>query len=87
MGTHDRPTEVPAWTRAKRNTNSTPKLDLDTFPPKWRSWWSSLQPFWRPQEGMDWPLGFAEPANEEWLHVRKAGKNGIFLIVLTLYWW
>lgn len=35
----------------------------------------------------DWPLPQHIPAAEAWQEARLGGSNGLFLIVLCLYWW
>lgn len=34
-----------------------------------------------------WPLNRSVPPGETWFEVRKPERNGIMVIIMTLYWW
>ncbi len=67
--------------------------DVPDFADEMRTWWKSLMPAWRVPviANSDWPLTRNEPGDagvaKSWSAVRKAGVNGIFLVVLCLFWW
>lgn len=55
------------------------------FEEKWIEWWVKSQPEWR---GVDeWPLLRDDTTVGDWGHLSSGGKDGLFLIVLSLGWW
>ncbi|KAH8094961.1 hypothetical protein DFH11DRAFT_1555174 [Phellopilus nigrolimitatus] len=83
----NRPLVVREWNQRKRVITSIPKIDIRVYPGQWRAWLKALMPDWRFMDDLDWPFSRCTPESEPWTSVRKGGKNGIFLIVLTLFWW
>lgn len=68
-----RPEEIKGWMKAHRAWK---EVQVDTsFGGKVMEWWALLQP--------------AGPASvsSDWTKLRKAGKNGLFLVLLSLVWW
>ena len=66
--------------------------DVYRYGAKWKMWWSSLQPSWRTNEGGQWPLDrtlTAEEAAEkgDWGRLQVVGRNGVFVLVLSIAWW
>lgn len=64
-----------------------PSVDLSSFPSEVRAWWSTIQPEWRTPIIEDWPLPQQIPPGECWAEASLGGCNGLFLILLCLYWW
>ena len=60
-------------------------IPLDTFPDQFREWWRALQP---PERG---DLGDKRPAipipPDSWSTLQRSGRNGLYLILLGLFWW
>lgn len=88
MSTVDRPKAVAWWIKNARPIDRVPpSVDLASFPAEVRKWWSTIQPQWRVPALEDWPLPQQIPAGESWQEARLGGSNGLFLVVLCLYWW
>lgn len=68
-----RPNEVKGWMKAHHSWKEV-EVGVE-FGGKWRNWWLLLQP--------------AHPycADSDWTKLCKAGRNGLFLILLALVWW
>jgi hypothetical protein len=47
-------------------------------------WWSSAQPKWRKAK---WPFVQEDSTGRDWGKFVGCGKDGIFLIVVSLAWW
>lgn len=47
----------------------------------------TIQPQWRVPVIEDWPLPRQIPEGESWQEARLGGSNGLFLVILCLYWW
>lgn len=69
-----RPAELKKWMKSHRllKENNVGVV----FSRKYMAWWSSLQPAQHPHT-----------ADSDWTTLRKAGKNGLLLVVLALVWW
>lgn len=61
--------------------------DLTKFPGEMLSWWKTVQPGWRILTGPDVPLSRTIPPGEDWSPLRRAGKDGLIVFVVALYWW
>jgi hypothetical protein len=51
-----------------------PVADVSEFRAKWVQWWSCLQPS-------------SQLAGVNWEPLRKPGKNGFLLVMMSLVWW
>ena len=75
-----RPVEIGTWMKQGRRQDINIS-DTDDFQQRWWDWWLSLQPKSRvcasmpPSSGMNWS------------GLQKPGKNGFFLIMVSLMWW
>jgi len=80
-----RPDQVGWWFRIGcRNFKKLPSIpSLPNYEKFWICWWSSLQPDWRCIG--DWPL--ACDAGGTWDKLLIGGKDGLFIVVMTLAWW
>lgn len=90
MGSTDRPTVVSWWLKNARPMSKIPtNIDLASLPEDTRRWWKTILPSWRvpaePEAG--WPLSREVPADEDWQCARRGGPNGLFLVIMCLYWW
>ncbi|EIW56589.1 uncharacterized protein TRAVEDRAFT_81082, partial [Trametes versicolor FP-101664 SS1] len=81
-----RPSEVGDWLRIQRR-------ELDKFPiiknesaymTSWWKWWSGIQPEWRRQAGQGRP---AIGGDGDWECLTNPGKNGMFIVLISLVWW
>lgn len=52
-----------------------------------RQWWTDLQPEWRLQGGVKWPLLRKDHPDERWANVAKGGSHGLILVLCGLAWW
>ena len=48
-------------------------------------WWSAIQPHWR--DTGEWPWVKEDAAGRDWGHLVDGGKDGLFLVVVSLGWW
>lgn len=84
-----RPREVSHWFKQGRPLefpNQLPTFkSLESFEKEWVAWWSAAQPEWRNTE--DWPLHREDVDDPDWDELPNGGKDGLFLIVVTLGWW
>lgn len=59
--------------------------DVAAFKQQWWKWWTAIQPKWRADIFVNGrPV---QRGDGDWLELRKPGKNGLFLALLTLFWW
>ncbi|KAH8111807.1 hypothetical protein DFH11DRAFT_1546398 [Phellopilus nigrolimitatus] len=88
LGGKNRPEEISHWSKRHRIMTCVPSLDHRRFKASFGNWLVSLYPAWRHDEGLEGScLSRALPTGEKWLAIRKGGPNGIFYIVLALFWW
>ncbi|TDL14830.1 hypothetical protein BD410DRAFT_696249, partial [Rickenella mellea] len=89
LSTTERPDEVSAWLRGRRKIGSIPQFDdITEFATQWRKWWTHLQPAVRvPSTSVGWPLLRPTSGDIDWSRLRYGGRNGLFVVVLTLLWW
>ena len=88
MPTGPRPSEVSSWFKNGRPFvgKNVPNIDsIKTFEAKWITWWSAAQPLWR--DTKNWPFAKGKGAAKDWGHLPDGGKDGLFLIVVSLAWW
>ena len=57
---------------------------LQDFEDKWIQWWSAAQPQWR--DTRNWPFEKGDIIGE-WGDLLDGGKDGLFLIIVSLGWW
>jgi len=48
-------------------------------------WWSKIQPQWR--DTGSWPFPQEDATGEDWGHLLEGGKDGLFIVVVSLAWW
>lgn len=58
---------------------------LESFEKEWVAWWSAAQSDWH--NTGDWPLLWEDVNEPDWDELPNGGKDGLFLIVVTLGWW
>ena len=62
-----------------------PKIaSIKDFEDQWVQWWTAAQPEWRSTESWPFPKGEVEG---EWGRLLSGGKDGLFLVVMSLGWW
>ena len=52
---------------------------------EWIQWWTAAQPQWRVAQG--WPFAKGDTVSKDWGHLLEGGKDGMFLVVVSLAWW
>ncbi|KAH7917983.1 hypothetical protein BV22DRAFT_991336, partial [Leucogyrophana mollusca] len=84
-----RPAEVGYWNKCGRplwhiltNVGST-----SAYAAAWKAWWTSMQPSWRISKGKWNPCHNDSHSDEEWTALRRGGKNGIFMVLVSLACW
>lgn len=60
-------------------------VNPDTFSDTLKAWWCGMQPDERGEQGQDRPT--ATIPTTSWTLITKSGRNGFFLVVLSLFWW
>lgn len=60
-------------------------VPLDTFPHLFKNWWQTLQPTERGDTGDARPS--ASIPFESWSRLTCSGRNGLYLVLLGLFWW
>ena len=58
--------------------------DSEKYGQQWWSWWGSLQPEWRMRNHTGRPV---IGGCGEWEVLKKPGKNGLRIVLLSLAWW
>ena len=59
---------------------------VQEFEDVWVEWWSAAQPEWR--DTASWPFSTDEIIAGDWgTALSSGGKDGLFLIVMSLRWW
>jgi hypothetical protein len=58
---------------------------MQDFEDLWVKWWTAAQPEWRQAKG--WPFSQREALGEWGTKLSSGGKDGIFLVVMSLGWW
>lgn len=76
------------WERRQRRLTA-PAFILDPidFGERWRKWITSMMPGWRTRKSTEWPLPREDRPDERWDAIRKGGRDGVLLLVLSLSWW
>lgn len=86
-----RPSQVGDWIKRARKLGSPPPIDdVPLFGSEWRDWYTSAMPQWRLDTAVgedNWPLGRDIRPQETWDGIRQSGPNGLYMVVITLYWW
>lgn len=83
-----RPEEIGTWFQYGRRWDKQPLIPSDRitgYVAEWWEWWCGLQPNSR---GADPQCMSREITKEyEWDILMKGGQNGLFVVLLALYWW
>ena len=88
MPTQPRPDELGRWFKWGRlyDRKHLPEIeDLEVFEEQWTAWWSAAQPRWRETES--WPFEQVDATGRDWGKLPDGGKDGLFLVVVSLGWW
>ena len=85
-----RPGELGRWFKLGRRLgtpNHLPQLgSVEDFEDSWVQWWSASQPKWR--DTRHWPFAREDAVEQrDWSVLSGGGKNGLFLVVVSLGWW
>ncbi|KAF7974575.1 hypothetical protein HWV62_11950 [Athelia sp. TMB] len=84
LSTQGRPHKITKWIKEAHKAKDMPDItiSIDRFGREWQEWWSNLQPTLdanrQPDDARDISL---------YSGLRKAGKNGLFLVIVSLVWW
>ena len=88
LPTQHHPQEVGWWFHIGRRLYGRKNIpvisSIDEFEAQWIQWWSGAQP-----KGRDvgrWPFSQGETTGD-WGKLLSGGKDGLFLIVMSLGWW
>jgi hypothetical protein len=88
MPTDSRPQEFLWWLKRGRGFigKKLPSIDsVEEFEIQWVQWWLEAQPNWR--DTQNWPLGKGEITGKDWGDLLDGGKDGIYLVIVSLAWW
>lgn len=80
-----RPREFAVWMKYGRKDPSLSTIPLETFPTQFREWWQSLQPSERGATGHERPT--VPIPRSSWFKLARSGRNGLYLLLLGLFWW
>lgn len=84
-----RPDEVSWWFQHGRRGyegNNIPTISsIGAFETSWIKWWKAVQPQWR--DTQNWPFEKDDATGKDWGNIPNGGKDGIFVIVISLAWW
>jgi hypothetical protein len=83
--TNIRPPEIAVWMKNGRRWRDMELDDHERFGKQWWAWWSSLQP--SSQLHDDPTLPSLPTVAMDWTALRKPGKNGLLLFMVSLAWW
>jgi hypothetical protein len=93
-----RPKELTTWIGAGRGQRGGSGADGPTLSTKavaaafekaWWAWWTSVQPVFRNVSERPWAHQAASilaSSTKDWARLRHPGPNGMFIVVLGLYW-
>ncbi|KAF7967194.1 hypothetical protein HWV62_35596 [Athelia sp. TMB] len=84
-GNEARPKEIAHWIKSNRLFDKPPAYH-DKYGDSCLAWWMHLQPLWRKNEG-DLPHAIYACDDGDWGALRKSGKNGLFMVLLSVAWW
>lgn len=87
LGCVSRPPEVAMWKKEHRIIHKVPSVKVGEYALLWIDWYISLNESWRTQGRGTLPLPRDVPKDATWKSLRKGGPNGIFILILSLYWW
>ena len=63
-----------------------PKIaSIENFEDLWVQWWATAQPEWR--DTKNWPFSQYEISGDWGTKLSGGGKDGIFLVVMSIRWW
>jgi hypothetical protein len=86
-GTGIRPEVVSHWLKHGRKYTKPPVItNSQDYGNAWLAWWATLQPTWRRGSGT-LPSAIYQCENEDWGKLRLSGKNGMFLVLVSMVWW
>ena len=88
MPTDSRPQEFLWWLKRGRGFTGKKLPNIDSvkeFEKQWVQWWSEAQPQWR--DTQNWPFEKGDIADKDWGDFADGGKDGIYLVVVSLAWW
>jgi hypothetical protein len=88
MPTDPRPQEISRWFKHGRRFagKNVPTVDsIERYEETWVQWWKAGQPRWR--DTNNWPFERGDATGEDWGHLLDGGKDGLFLIVVSLACW
>ncbi|KAF7980677.1 hypothetical protein HWV62_37109 [Athelia sp. TMB] len=84
LSTVQRPSQIGYWIKSARKLQKPPELNSDYFT-QWMRWWSALQPEWRHGDGKLPPALYVCDTGE-WEGLRNSGKNGLAMVLLSVWW-
>ena len=58
---------------------------VQMYEDEWVQWWTKAQPDWRSIE--TWPFPKDDPGTEDWGSLFSSGKDGLYIVVMSLSWW
>ncbi|KZP06502.1 hypothetical protein FIBSPDRAFT_902743 [Athelia psychrophila] len=80
-----RPQEIGKWMTSHRKWADMLISDVPAYAVTWWAWWNVLQPSeWVSPDGM---TSLPPMYDMDWACLRKAGNNGLLLVVVALRWW
>ncbi|KAJ2912130.1 hypothetical protein MD484_g8291, partial [Candolleomyces efflorescens] len=82
-----RPVELSKWVSARKWDGDPIIADLHNYAVRWIAWWRAMQPACRKVDGRDLPADVDERMKPDMLCLKKAGPNGLVVLLVGLKWW
>ncbi|KIM87301.1 hypothetical protein PILCRDRAFT_3801 [Piloderma croceum F 1598] len=80
-----RPAEIGIWMKDRKTWIEIVIKNIQSFSVAWWTWWAALQPDQCKDDDVE---RMHEPtADMDWRKLKKTGKNGLPLVMITLVWW
>jgi hypothetical protein len=80
-----RPAEIGIGMKDQKTWIEIAIKDIQSFSAAWYVWWAALQPDQCKDDDIEC---MHEPtADMDWRKLKKTGKNGLPLVMITLVWW
>jgi hypothetical protein len=82
-----RPMELTKWVGSRRWDADPAIGDVADYARRWLAWWLAMQPSSRKVEGQELPSPLQEGTKKDVMSLKKAGLNGLVVLLVGLKWW
>jgi hypothetical protein len=81
------PIELSKWVSSRKWDSDPVVENLLDFARRWIAWWRAMQPSCWKVEGQDLPADLSDGMTKDMAILKKAGANGIVVLLVGLKWW